>query len=130
MADQDHRAVLAGEHPVGRRHFIGECRQRILNDADVVAAAGENVVDALPAGAVGPGAVDENDVLDGVRRNRGAATIAMESAAAPGERVRVCDIVGSPVAQAPSGPLCFNRLRRSGRGGELSLVNFQMSSQR
>jgi hypothetical protein len=73
MADENCRAVLPGQHSVHRRNVIPQRGQRDLDDANMVAAVGQDVVDAAPAGTVGEGTVDEQDVVhaDGRRRRLG-----------------------------------------------------------
>ena len=53
MADENCRAVLPGQHSVHRRNVIPKRGQRDLDDAYMVAAVGQDVVDAAPAGTVG-----------------------------------------------------------------------------
>ena len=74
VADQKDGALLQIQHPFGRRDVVGERCQRLLHHADRIAVLAENVGDALPSGAVGEGAVDEDDVLDrlGPRRRDGS----------------------------------------------------------
>ena len=50
--------ALCGSHIVVKRRF------RLLDDADVVAILDENVVDALPARTIRPGAVNQNYIPD------------------------------------------------------------------
>ena len=62
MADEDRRAVLLVEHVVGGLDVALERERLVLHDADVEAVRLQQVVDALPAGAVDEAAVDEDHV--------------------------------------------------------------------
>jgi hypothetical protein len=62
MADQDDRAVQALDGPPGDGGVVVQGQGRVLDDGDAVAAGGERVVHALPAGAVDEPAVHEDDV--------------------------------------------------------------------
>ncbi len=64
MADQDHRPILTIEHALRSRHVAGQGFIRVRDDADLVALGDKQLIDAFPAGAVGPGAMDEHDILD------------------------------------------------------------------
>ena len=63
VADENDRLALRVDDALGRGHVAFERQRRILDDADVVAVLLQDVVDALPAGAVHETAVNENDVL-------------------------------------------------------------------
>src|SRR5262249_41611406 len=68
MADQHTRTCLV-ENPARRSHVCGETRLRLLDNSYRVTVTLENVRHRLPSGAIGEGAVDQNDSLDGrVRR--------------------------------------------------------------
>ena len=64
MPDEYRRTVLTVQDAVGGSHVICERGQRVLTDADTVAARGEDVVHAAPARAVCKGAVNEDDGFD------------------------------------------------------------------
>jgi len=64
MADQNHRTVLRGQRAFRDRDVIRQRIGRILNDRDGLAVLLEQVIDALPTGAVHEPPVHENDVLD------------------------------------------------------------------
>jgi len=49
VADQDRRALLQLQHPLGRRHVVGERGQRLLHHADRVAVLAQDVGDRAPA---------------------------------------------------------------------------------
>jgi hypothetical protein len=73
MADKDRRPVLPREHALRGGNILGKSRQRVLNDAYREAAFGQDVGNTSPARPVGPGAMDEDDILDRRRlRLRGA----------------------------------------------------------
>ena len=75
VSDEDARAVLQSEDALGGGDVVFEGRLRFLDHGDVVAVLNEDVVHASPAGAVGPGAVNQNDILNTIfvlRRERGA----------------------------------------------------------
>ena len=75
VADQNGGALLQIQHAFGCRDVVGERCQRLLHHADRIAVFAKNVGDAPPSGAVGEGAVDEDDVLDrlgGPRRGDGS----------------------------------------------------------
>ena len=61
MADQHDWPGLRGDDALGERHVVGERGRRVLDDGDVVAVLLQDVVDALPAGAVDEAAVDKDD---------------------------------------------------------------------
>src|ERR1700722_17690305 len=62
----DGGAVLQVQHLAQPGNVIGERGQRELRRGDVVAVGLQALDDAAPAGALGPGAVDEDDVRSGV----------------------------------------------------------------
>ena len=62
VADYDRWPVLAVEHLAQPRDVVGECRHRKLRRGDAEAVRLQAFDDCAPAGAIGPGAVDENDV--------------------------------------------------------------------
>jgi hypothetical protein len=64
MADQDRRAGLAGQHAAGCCDVVGERGQRILHDADLVAALGQFVINAAPARAICKCAMHQHDIAD------------------------------------------------------------------
>src|SRR5262249_10871496 len=68
VADQHTRTYLV-ENAARRSHVCRETRLRLLDNSYRVTVALENVRHRLPSGAIGEGAVDQNDSLDGrVRR--------------------------------------------------------------
>jgi hypothetical protein len=72
MASDKRRAVLAAQHLAEPRDVIGECGHRKLGSRDVVTTGLQPLDDRAPAGAIGPRAVDKNDVhlsflLEGLR---------------------------------------------------------------
>src|SRR5262249_3787065 len=68
VADQHTRTGLV-ENPARRSNVCRETRLRLLDSSYRVTVALENVRYRLPSGAIGEGAVDQNDSLDGrVRR--------------------------------------------------------------
>ena len=67
MADEENRAVLRGDRAPGEGDVVGERGRRVLDDGDGVALAGQDAVNALPAGAVDEAAVNEDDVLNASR---------------------------------------------------------------
>ena len=70
MSDKDGGPILPVEDALRGSDVVGKRRQRVLDDADREALGGQFVVDAPPAGAVGEGTMDEDDVLDGLRLRR------------------------------------------------------------
>src|SRR6266436_494121 len=63
VCDQDARAWLQVDDPLGRGHIVLQRGQWLLNEADVIAVPYEDLVDRLPTGAINPGTVNEDDVL-------------------------------------------------------------------
>ena len=64
VSDKNARPVLKSEGALGGGHIFFRGCLRLLDDADVVAILDENLVNALPARAIGPGAVNQNNVPD------------------------------------------------------------------
>jgi hypothetical protein len=64
VADQYTRTRLI-ENAARRSHICRETRLRLLNNEYRVTVTLEDVCDRLPSGAIGEGAVDQNDSLDG-----------------------------------------------------------------
>jgi hypothetical protein len=62
VRDKDARSVLQCEDTLYSGHIILEGRLRLLHDADVEAIFDENVVNALPARTICPGAVNQNNI--------------------------------------------------------------------
>jgi hypothetical protein len=56
MGDEDARTILQGKHALGSGDIFLKGRLRFLHDADVEAVLDQDVVNALPAGTVCPGA--------------------------------------------------------------------------
>jgi hypothetical protein len=63
VCDQDAWACLQVEDPLSRGDIVLQRGQRLLNDADLIAVAPEDLVDRLPTGAINPGTMNENDIL-------------------------------------------------------------------
>jgi hypothetical protein len=61
VTDDDHRPLLGVDHPLGGLDIAGERGERHLDRDHAVAVALEERDHALPARAVGEGAVDEHD---------------------------------------------------------------------
>jgi hypothetical protein len=64
VRDKDARSALQCKDTLHSGHIILEGRLWLLDDADVEAIFDENVVNALPAGTVCPGAMNQNDILN------------------------------------------------------------------
>src|SRR5207244_13225532 len=62
VSDNDRGAVLELEHLSQPRHVVDERVERELRGSDLEAVCLEAFDDAAPAGPVGPGAMNENDV--------------------------------------------------------------------
>ena len=60
VADQNHRSALGVDGALGDGDVVGERDRRVLDDADGVAVLPQDLVDALPTGAVDEAAVDED----------------------------------------------------------------------
>lgn len=63
VSDKNARPVLLSEDSLRGSHILFKGRLRLLNDADVVAIADKNVVDAFPARTICPGAVDQPEQM-------------------------------------------------------------------
>ena len=61
MSDKDDRAFRLRDDEPGRGDVVGKRYRRVLHDAHVVAVLLQELVDALPAGAVDKTAMDEHD---------------------------------------------------------------------
>ena len=66
MTGDDGGAVLELEHLAQTRDVVGKRVERELRRSDLEAVCLEALDDAAPAGAVGPGAMDKNDVRPAV----------------------------------------------------------------
>src|SRR6202140_1055408 len=62
VSDKNARSVLKSEGPLGGSHVFCKRRLRLLNDADVVAILHKNVVNALPAGTICLGTMNQNNI--------------------------------------------------------------------
>jgi hypothetical protein len=62
MRDKNTRPILLSEDALGGSHVVCKRSFRLLDDADVVAILDKNVVDASPAGTIGPRAVNQNNI--------------------------------------------------------------------
>src|SRR6267142_4739247 len=62
VRDKNARSVLKSEGAFGGSHIVFKRSFRFLDDADVVAVFGEDVVDAFPAGTIRPGTVNQNNI--------------------------------------------------------------------
>src|SRR5438128_8561296 len=62
VSDDDRRAVLELEYLAQPRDVVGERAERELRRSDLEPFCLEALDDVAPAGPVGPGAMDENDV--------------------------------------------------------------------
>ena len=62
MSDQNARSILLSDDALRRSDIFFKGRLRLLDDADVVAILDENVVNAFPAGTIGPGTVNQNNI--------------------------------------------------------------------
>src|ERR1700722_8283084 len=62
VRDKNAPPVLKSERPLGGSHVFSERRLRLFNDADVVAILRKNVVNALPAGTICPGTMNQNNI--------------------------------------------------------------------
>jgi hypothetical protein len=63
VPDKDHRFGLLVEDLSGGSIVASQRQCRVLNDGDAIAVVLEDVVDALPAGAVDESAVDKDHGL-------------------------------------------------------------------
>src|SRR6266850_5722885 len=66
VTDKNARSILLSKDAPGSGDIVLEGRLRLLNDADVVPVLDENVVNAFPARTIRPGAVNENNILNGI----------------------------------------------------------------
>ena len=94
VSDDDRGALLELEHLAQPRDVVGERAQRELRRSHLEALSLEALDHAAPAGSVGPGAVDENDVrssvhFDSLLRSCGRVSVAGE---APARITRSCDL--------------------------------------
>jgi hypothetical protein len=62
VRDKDARSVLQCEDTLHGTYIVLEGRLWLLDDADVEAIFDKNVVNALPARTICPGAVNQNDI--------------------------------------------------------------------
>src|SRR5208282_523789 len=62
VSDKNARPILKSKDALRGCHIFFEGRLRLLDDADVIAIFDKNVVNALPAGAVCPGAVNQHNI--------------------------------------------------------------------
>jgi hypothetical protein len=62
VTDKNARSVLLSEDTLRSGDIILEGGFRLLDDANVVAILDKNVVNAPPAGTIGPGTVNENNI--------------------------------------------------------------------
>jgi len=62
MTDKNARSVLLSEDALGGSDIFFKRSFRFLDDADVVAILDKDVVNAFPARAIGPCAVDQNNI--------------------------------------------------------------------
>jgi hypothetical protein len=62
MSDQNTRPILLSEESLRGSHIFSKRRLGFLDKADVVAILDKNVVNAFPARAICPGAVDQNNI--------------------------------------------------------------------
>jgi hypothetical protein len=62
MSDKNARSILLSKDALRGSHVFFEGCFRLLDDGDVVAVLDENVVNAFPARAICPGAVNQNNI--------------------------------------------------------------------
>jgi hypothetical protein len=62
VRDENARSILLSNNPFGRGDIFFEGRLRLLDDADIVTILNENVVNAFPAGTIGSGTVNQNNI--------------------------------------------------------------------
>jgi hypothetical protein len=62
MRDKNAGSILKSKDALGSIDIFLERRLGLLHDADVVTILDKNVVDAFPAGTVGPGTVNQNNI--------------------------------------------------------------------
>src|SRR2546428_6676270 len=102
MADENCRSVLRCKSSLGNCYVVLQRYCRILDDADAVAVALQDLVDALPASAIHKATMDENDVL------HGSIPPSFDGAAYIG---------GAGVQNRVRGPWGLGRMCRDGPGG-------------
>ena len=98
VSDDDRGALLELEHLAQPRDVVGERAQRELRRSHLEALRLEALDHAAPAGSVGPGAVDENDVRPSVH------------------------------CRLPSSELWKGECRRRGAGAHHTIVRFESAS--
>jgi hypothetical protein len=62
VSDQNTRPILLSEESLRGSDIFFKGRLRLLDEADFVAILDKNVVDAFPARAICPSAVDQNNI--------------------------------------------------------------------
>jgi hypothetical protein len=62
VSDKNARSILQSKDALRSRDIFLEGRLRLLNDADVETILDKNVVNALPAGTICPGTVNQDDI--------------------------------------------------------------------
>jgi hypothetical protein len=62
MTDKNARSILLSKDTLGGGHVVCKRSFRFLDDADFIAVLDKNVVHAFPARAIGPSAVDQNNI--------------------------------------------------------------------
>jgi hypothetical protein len=62
VSDKNARSILLSKDALRSGDIFLERRQRLLNDADVVAILDKNVVNAFPARTICPGTVNQNKI--------------------------------------------------------------------
>ena len=67
MRNKNARSILQSKGALGGGHIFFKGCLWLLDNADVIAIPNKNVVDTFPAGAVGPGAVNQNNVTNAMR---------------------------------------------------------------
>src|SRR5258707_10516326 len=66
MIDKNARSILLRKNPLRGSHIFRKGRFRLLDDTDVIAILDKNVVHALPARTICPGAVNQNNIANGM----------------------------------------------------------------
>jgi hypothetical protein len=66
MTDKYAWPILLSEDALGGSHVFSKRGLRLLNNAHVVSVSDKNVVDTLPARAIGPSAMNQNDIADAI----------------------------------------------------------------
>jgi hypothetical protein len=64
MSDKNAWSIQLGKDAFRRSHIFFKGCLRLLDDADGEAILDKNVVNALPAGTIRPGTVNQNNILD------------------------------------------------------------------